>query len=140
MKETALHVLLVDDDEVDRELFKDAIGLSSNKYEVTEAADGRAALDYLQGKNRKPHIIILDLNMPVMDGRETLKTLKSDPELRNLPVCIMSTSSAHFDVRHAYEMGANLFLVKPSDFKQLMEMLDSLLTLFRKYVTTVNLT
>ena len=73
--------------------------------------------------------------MPVKDGRETLKELKQHEVYKSIPVCIMSTSSAHFDVQSAYETGANLFLVKPHDFKDLIEMSTSLLTLFSKFVT-----
>jgi CheY-like chemotaxis protein len=73
--------------------------------------------------------------MPVMGGREALKDIKRHPSFKSIPVCIMSTSSAHFDVVNAYDAGANLFLVKPLDFKELIDMLSNLLTLFSKYVT-----
>jgi CheY-like chemotaxis protein len=134
-----LHILLVDDDVTDRELFVDAIGLAGKKYVVSEAANGEEALDYLNGAERLPDLVILDLNMPVKDGRQTLKELKQHEVFRRLPVCIMSTSSAPFDIAAAYQSGANLFLVKPFDFKELMEMLSTLLTLFSKYVTLANL-
>ncbi len=130
-----LNILLVDDDVVDRELFIDAINLVGKNYEVSEAANGQLALDYLRKTAILPHLIILDLNMPVKDGRDTLKELKKDPLLKSIPVCIMSTSSAHFDVQFAYDEGASLFLVKPLEFDQLIEMLTSLLTLFSKYVS-----
>jgi len=130
-----LNVLLVDDDVIDRELFIDAMNLVGNNYEVAEAGNGQLALDYLRKTTIPPHLIILDLNMPVKDGRETLKELKEDPLLKSIPVCIMSTSGAHFDVQSAYEEGASLFLVKPLEFDKLIEMLTSLLTLFYKYVS-----
>ena len=134
-KENMLHILLVDDDATDRELFMDAIGLAGKSYLVSEAGNGEEALSFLHRTDQLPQLIILDLNMPVKDGRETLKELKSHEVFRSIPVCIMSTSSAHFDVQNAYDSGANLFLVKPMDFKELIEMLSSLLTLFNKYVT-----
>ena len=124
----------MDDDAVDRELFMEAIVLASKEYLVTEASNGEEALEYLNNNDQLPDIIILDLNMPVMDGRETLKEIKSHTLFKNIPVCIMSTSSAQFDVVNSYDAGANLFLVKPLDFKELIEMLSSLLTLFSKYV------
>lgn len=130
-----LNILLVDDDVVDRELFIDAMNLVGKNYEVAEAGNGQLALDYLRKTTIPPHLIILDLNMPVKDGRETLKELKEDPLLKSIPVCIMSTSGAHFDVQSAYEEGASLFLVKPLEFDKLIEMLTSLLTLFYKYVS-----
>jgi len=134
-KEDQLHILLVDDDALDRELFLDAINLAGKKYIVSEATNGEEALTYLANAARPPELVILDLNMPVKDGRETLREIKQHQLYRSIPVCIMSTSSAHFDVANAYAAGANLFLVKPHDFKELIEMLGSLLTLFAKYVT-----
>lgn len=129
-----MEVLLVDDDALDRELFIDAINLAGKKYTVTEAENGEVALKHLQSAHSLPHIIILDLNMPVKDGRATLREIKTHPHFRSIPVCIMSTSSAQFDITRAYDDGANLFLVKPLEFNQLIEMLTSLLTLFNKYV------
>lgn len=134
-KDKLLHILLVDDDAVDRELFIDAIGLAGRSYVVSEAGNGEEALAFLNNAEELPELIILDLNMPVKDGRETLREIKAHPVFRSIPVCIMSTSSASFDVLNAYDNGASLFLVKPLDFKQLIEMLTSLLTLFHKYVT-----
>lgn len=135
-KDKNLHVLLVDDDALDRELFLDAINLSIKGIQVSEASNGQEALYFLNNHVEDlPDIIILDLNMPILDGRETLKEIKSHSYFKSIPVCIMSTSSAHFDVANAYETGANLFLEKPLDFKELIEMLSSLLTLFSKYVT-----
>lgn len=129
-----LHVLLVDDDATDRELFREAIHLSGRNCSVAEAANGEEALSAL-GNGRLPHLIILDLNMPVKDGRETLQEIKSNSHLKCIPVCVMSTSSAHFDVQSAYANGASLFLVKPHDFRQLTEMINSLLGLFQQFVT-----
>jgi two-component system, chemotaxis family, response regulator Rcp1 len=133
-----MELLLVDDDEIDRELFADAIGLAEKGHRIEEAQNGEEALNYLHAADRLPDLIILDLNMPVKDGRETLMEIKAHPRLRKIPVCIMSTSSAPFDIENAYGTGANLFLVKPLDFKKLIEMLTSLLTLFSKYVTLPN--
>lgn len=131
---------MVDDDATDRELFIDAIGLAGRKYKVSEASNGEEAIRFLNEAGRPPDLIILDLNMPIKDGRTTLKEMKAHEVYRSIPVCIMSTSSARFDVTHAYDNGANIFLVKPIDFKELIEMLGSLLTLFAKYVTLANKT
>jgi CheY-like chemotaxis protein len=129
-----MNILLVDDDVIDRELFVDAINLVGSVYKVIEAENGQKAIDFLNSSPSLPQLIILDLNMPVKDGRDTLKELKAHPRFKHIPICIMSTSGAHFDILFAYENGANLFLVKPLDFKLLIEMLTSLLTLFWKYV------
>lgn len=129
-----MDILLVDDDVIDRELFVDAINLIGKGYEVIQAENGQKAIDFLNSSPALPQLIILDLNMPIKDGRETLKELKAHPKFKHLPVCIMSTSGARFDILDAYENGASLFLVKPLDFKLLIEMLSSLLTLFGKHV------
>ena len=130
-----MEILLVDDDVIDRELFIDAINLVGKGYRIIEADNGEKALEYLHSTQKLPDLIILDLNMPVKDGRETLQEIKAHKIFRSIPVCIMSTSNAQFDIANAYDSGANLFLVKPLEFKQLIEMLSSLLTLFSKYVT-----
>lgn len=129
-----MDILLVDDDFIDRELFVDAINLVGKGYKVIEAENGEKALDFLNASSDLPQLIILDLNMPVKDGREALKELKAHTRFKHIPICIMSTSGARFDILDAYENGANLFLVKPLDFKLLIEMLTSLLTLFGKHV------
>jgi two-component system, chemotaxis family, response regulator Rcp1 len=129
-----MNILLVDDDAIDRELFIDAINLVCKGHQVIEAENGQKALEFLNSSSSLPQLIILDLNMPVMDGREALKELKAHTRFKHIPICIMSTSSAHFDILNAYENGANLFLVKPLDFKFLIQMLTSLLTLFGKHV------
>lgn len=130
-----MNILLVDDDELDRQLFTDAIRLVGKRYSVTAASNGEEALEALKNQQNHPDLIILDLNMPVKDGKLTLQELKMHPRLRRIPVCIMSTSSSEFDIGYAYDNGASLFLVKPYDFKELLEMLGSLLTLFGRYVT-----
>lgn len=130
-----MELLLVDDDDTDRELFAEAMSQAGGSYKMKEAHNGEVALDYLNAASRLPDLIILDLNMPVKDGRETLMELKAHPRLRHIPVCIMSTSSSPFDIESAYNTGANLFLVKPHDFKSLIDMLNSLLTLFSNYVS-----
>lgn len=133
-----MELLLVDDDAIDRELFADAIGMVERGHTIEEAQNGEEAIRYLDATDRLPDLIILDLNMPVKDGRATLLHLKAHPRLRNILVCILSTSGAPFDVENAYTTGANLFLVKPFDFKKLIEMLTTLLTLFSKYVSLPN--
>lgn len=137
-KENKLHILLVDDDATDRELFIDAIQVAGLSIDVSEAADGEKALHFLDAATKLPDVIILDLNMPVKDGRETLADIKRNEAFKSIPVCIMTTSSAHFDILSAYQSGANLFLTKPFDFKGLVEMIGSLLTLFSKHVTLAN--
>ena len=136
MKE--LTILLADDDPVDRELFIEGMAETGVKFKVDEVANGEELLSHLSSAKTFPDLIILDLNMPVKDGRETLKCLKTSADYRHIPVFILSTSNARFDVELACQSGANLFLVKPHGYKEIVEMLRSLFTLFGKYVATCN--
>ena len=138
MKENKqLNILLVDDDSIDRELFMDAIAKVSTACSVSEAEGGNEALEFLKVAPH-PNLIILDLNMPLKDGRETLREIKSSRHFRHIPVVILSTSNSHIDVLEAYESGACLFMEKPHDFDQLTEMLSCLLCLVTKYVSFSN--
>jgi CheY-like chemotaxis protein len=133
-----LSILLADDDPVDRELFIEGMNETGFKFQVTEVENGEELLQHLSQSATLPHLIILDLNMPVKDGRETLKELKKSEKFRHIPVFILSTSNAKFDVELACDVGANLFLVKPHGYKEIVEMLNCLFTLFGKYVATCN--
>jgi CheY-like chemotaxis protein len=133
-----LSILLADDDPVDRELFIEGMNETGQRFSVDEVENGEELLSRLASVERLPDLIILDLNMPVKDGRETLKELKSSNAYRHIPVFILSTSNARFDVELACNTGANLFLVKPHGYKEIVEMLSNLFTLFSKYVATCN--
>lgn len=133
-----LSIVLADDDPVDRELFIEGMNETGIKFQVHEVENGEELLTYLSSASALPDLIILDLNMPVKDGRETLKDLKTSETYRHIPVFILSTSSARFDVELACSNGANLFLVKPHGYREIVEMLRSLFTLFGKYAATCN--
>ena len=129
-KHAPLNILLADDDAIDRELFIEGINHTGIKYSIKEVENGEQVLSYLYGTTERPDLIILDFNMPVKDGRITLKELKSLDQFKRIPVVIMSTSNSHFDIALAYDSGANLFVVKPDDFKQLVYVLTCLLSVF----------
>ena len=74
----------------------------------------------------RPGLILLDLNMPRKDGREALRELKADPALRRIPVVVLTTSRAEDDIRHTYDLGGNSFIIKPSAFADLVEILKTL--------------
>lgn len=133
-----LMILLADDDPVDRELFIEGMNETGHKFKVDEVENGEELLTRLSSGKALPDLIILDLNMPVKDGRETLKELKSSEAFRHIPVFILSTSNARFDVELACHTGANLFLVKPHGYKEIVDMLSNLFNLFGKYVATCN--
>jgi CheY-like chemotaxis protein len=127
-------VLVADDDAEDCMLIKDAFkeGLLVNGLRFVE--DGEELMDYLRhgGKytnpssSPKPGIILLDLNMPKKDGREALKEIKSDPDLRSIPVVILTTSKEEEDVLRSYKLGANSYITKPVSFAGLVDAIKSL--------------
>ena len=129
-----IHILLADDDETDRELFIEGMNETGVEYTIQEAANGEEVFTCLDQSDQMPDFIILDLNMPVKDGRQTLRELKASEKFGHIPVFIMSTSSAHFDVLSAYRAGANLFLVKPHDFREIVALFTHLFALFSKYM------
>lgn len=130
-------IILTDDDEQDQEFFRDALQESDIDAELYTASNGRTLLELLKtfsAKNtRLPDIIFLDLNMPVMDGRETLKVLKSSPDFASIPVIIYSTSNSIIDVNECYRNGANLFITKPCDFDQIVTIVKTTYTLFKSF-------
>jgi chemotaxis family two-component system response regulator Rcp1 len=123
-----IHILLVDDDPGDVRLTLEALKRSKLYSSIDNVENGEEALAYLrrQGKYANapnPDLILLDLNMPRKDGRETLDEIKSDPELRRIPVVILTTSSSEADVLKSYDLGANCFITKPVDLAQFMKVI-----------------
>lgn len=124
-------IILADDDEDDRLLAQDAMEAAGATYQCHTVCDGQELLDYLrcEGKYKTsvvrdmPSVILLDLNMPILDGRETLKLLKEDPILSNIPVVILSTSGEEEDISEGYSLGASSYMVKPTDFSTLVDMM-----------------
>jgi CheY-like chemotaxis protein len=136
MKQKYLRILMADDDETDRELFIEAIKETNADCLVDQVKNGLEALDYLRQARLQPDLIFLDLNMPVMGGREALIELKASEKLRVIPVFVLSTSSAKSDVMESYAAGANLFLVKPASFDGLTHMLRNIFELFDMNLST----
>jgi len=104
-------------------------------YTLAEAQDGVELLSYLRSHVVHPDLIFLDLNMPRKDGREALRELKADTALKTIPVIMLSTSSAPFDVDECYRSGANFFLSKPDDYHALVDMLTHMLALTTRYIS-----
>jgi CheY-like chemotaxis protein len=121
-------ILLADDDEEDRMLAADALEESRVVNEFRFVEDGEELLDYLYHRNRfadpasspAPGLILLDLNMPRKDGREALREIKADPDLRRIPVVVLTTSKAEEDIYRTYDLGANSFITKPVSFEGLV--------------------
>lgn len=114
-------VLLVEDDPGDQELTRRALTQNPFKVDLRIASDGEEALDYLYrrgaygdpGSAPFPDLVLLDLNMPKLDGRAVLDTIKSDAKLRSLPVIILTTSQYEVDILRSYHLGCNSFITKP---------------------------
>ena len=122
----AIDVLLVEDDPGDvlmtREAFKD--NKLANRLSVV--SDGVDAMAFLRKEDQyagspTPDLVLLDLNLPRMDGREVLAAMKSDPELRRIPVVVLTTSEAEEDVLRSYSLHANAYVTKPVDFDRFIE-------------------
>jgi CheY-like chemotaxis protein len=126
-------ILMAEDDADDRLLACDAMQESrlGNSFHVVE--DGQELMDYLNRAGKyateeapRPGLILLDLNMPRMDGRQALREIKSNPELRRIPVVILTTSKTEEDILRAYDLGANSFITKPVTFDRLVEIVRTL--------------
>jgi CheY-like chemotaxis protein len=118
-----VQILVVEDNPADARLVREVMRDSKISNEIHWVSDGVEAMAYLrcQGKYStapRPNLIFLDLNMPRKDGREVLREIKTDPELRRIPVVIMTTSQTEEDIARAYEQHANCYVRKPLDFQQ----------------------
>jgi CheY-like chemotaxis protein len=130
----AITILMADDDADDRAMTKDALEASRLKNDLRFVEDGQQLLDYLYHRGAytreqdapRPGLILLDLNMPKVDGREALREIKSDPSLRQIPVVVLTTSKSEDDVFRSYNLGANSFISKPVTFDGLVETLKGL--------------
>lgn len=121
------NILLADDDADDRMLMKEALEENNFSDTIHFVEDGEELMQYLykQGKfstlpTFRPRLILLDLNMPKIDGREALRRIKSDPDLRRIPIVVLSTSKAETDIVETYDLGVNSFICKPVRFDQLL--------------------
>ena len=124
-------ILMAEDDADDRLLVKDALNECQCEADLQFVENGEELLDYLlqRGKfgdsrsTRRPGLIILDLNMPRKDGREALREIKAHPDLRSIPVVVLTTSRADTDIDGIYQLGANSFIAKPVEFEALVNLM-----------------
>ncbi len=132
MSNAPFHILLVEDDPADAGLAKRAIREGRILCDVHHAADGVEALAYLRregeryAKARRPDLILLDLNMPRLDGRGVLSAIKQDVGLRGIPVVVLTTSDVDRDVEAMYQLGANSFVTKPLDLQDFFTVISGL--------------
>jgi CheY-like chemotaxis protein len=129
-------VLLVEDDDADAMLIEEALVDRGMARSVQRATDGVAALAYLRDDDsRRPDLIVLDLNMPRMNGRELLAVLKGDPVLSCVPVVVLTTSAAPDDVAGAYREHANAYVTKPVNLDDFIKAVQSIDAFFLDTVT-----
>jgi CheY-like chemotaxis protein len=125
-----IHILLVEDNEGDILLTREALSEANFNNEVTVIRDGDAAINFLQdalAKNLKkiPELIMLDINLPKVDGKEVLSFIKSHIDLKRIPVVMLTTSSSEVDIRDAYNNHANCYITKPVDFNNFFEIIKA---------------
>jgi CheY-like chemotaxis protein len=124
-------ILMADDDPDDRLMAREALEESRLANDLHFVEDGEELMEFLRSKGRytatsskpRPGLILLDLNMPRKDGREALREIKADPDLRRIPVVVLTTSKAEEDVLRSYDLGVSSFITKPVTFEALVEVM-----------------
>lgn len=131
---SSVTIVIADDDSDDRMLIEDAFHESRLANPLVFVENGEELLKYLRGEGKyagqsatkKPGLILLDLNMPRMDGRTALAQIKADAALRRIPVVVLTTSKAEEDVVRTYDLGVNSFITKPVSFEALVDVVKTL--------------
>ncbi len=131
MMGSAPEVLLVDDNPADIALVQEALAQTKRQSKISSVADGEQAVAFLFRRGSyanqvRPNLVILDLNLPKKDGRAVLKEVKSDADLRKIPVIIFSSSQANDDIAKSYQLGANCYVSKPVNLKSYFATLQSI--------------
>jgi chemotaxis family two-component system response regulator Rcp1 len=130
-----LHIMLIEDSRADAKIFERALREGAVPHRLTVVRDGTEALEYLFGlldeaaePDREPDLILLDINLPGIDGFQVLRRIKADPQLRILPVIILTTSDREEDVLRMYQAGANTYISKPAEYARYRELVSALRT------------
>lgn len=125
-----LEILLVEDSPSDVRLIWEALKETPANLQITLKEDGIEAMDYLRnsvsGAAPRPDLVLLDLNLPRKNGREVLAEIKTSPQLRNIPVLVMTSSHADEDISDAYSLNANCYITKPSDLGEYMNVVRAI--------------
>jgi CheY-like chemotaxis protein len=126
-----LRVVLVEDDPDHAELVRRGLEAYGSELELTHLSDGESALQYLKDRGPRsargrPHLILLDLRLPRMDGLELLREIKAMPDLADIPCVVLTTSRAEGDMMKAYRLHANSYLVKPPDYARFVELISGI--------------
>ncbi len=129
-----LDILLIEDDENDVQFLKRALRSRDIKNRIRSVADGEEALDYIFHRGQysdvnlypMPGLVLLDLNIPKLDGVDILRIVKKDSRLKTIPIIVLSTSSQKEDIRNCYKVGVNSYVVKPTDFGEFKRVIGDL--------------
>jgi len=127
MKKKVLSILLIEDDRIEVMKLKRVLSKEALNHKLIEAKNGEEALTLLRDKSILPDLILLDLNMPKIDGIEFLKILKADDTLKYIPTVVLTTSSNHNDVKQCYEIGIAGYVLKPLKYEDYVTKLSGLL-------------
>jgi len=124
-------ILLVEDNPGDVRLTREALKEAKFRNELHVVCDGVEAVDYLRRRGAfasvlRPHLILLDLNLPRKDGREVLAEIKNDPDLRRIPVVVLTTSEAEVDILKAYDLHANCYISKPVEIDEFLTVVKAI--------------
>lgn len=137
MEQEYILITLADDDEDDRLFFTDAFDELKINTKVNTFKNGRELLNHLlQPEVILPNIIFLDLNMPILNGIDCLKEIKSNDKFKDIAIAIYSTSSSEQDVENTFVLGANIYIKKPSNFNELKKILSDVVTINWQYHTS----
>jgi two-component system response regulator len=128
---TPIRILLIEDSAADIRLTQEVFRDGKFVNELSVVRDGEEALDYLYQRGEhamapRPDLVLLDLNLPKLDGREVLEVIKSDPSLRSIPVAVLTTSSNDRDILQSYNLGANCYLTKPVDLEEFVAVVNKI--------------
>jgi CheY-like chemotaxis protein len=122
MRNSKRPILLVEDDQIDAMTVKRALKDLNVSNELVHKVNGREAIEYLkEAAGRKPCVILLDLNMPKMNGVEFLRAIKPDEKLKRIPVVVLTTSNQEQDVANSFDSGVAGYIVKPTDYKKFVD-------------------
>ena len=143
MSQRSLVILMADDDADDCLMAREALSAAGLRNELRTVSDGQELMDYLlhQGEYKdstsapRPGLILLDLNMPRKNGHEALQEIKQHPDLKRIPVIILTTSQAEKDIASSYGQGANSYIAKPVSFENLVRIMETIGTYWLEIVT-----
>lgn len=126
-----IEILLVEDNPADVRLTQEALREGKVRNNLHVARDGVEALEFLRREGKftgspRPDLVLLDLNLPRKDGREVLAQVKDDPELKTIPIVVLTTSSAEIDILRSYSLHANCYITKPVDLEQFVKVVKTI--------------